>query len=147
MIKLEHTLLRYYDNENLSLLKEFVEEHNPKEEKQQGLLDNLFWWRLIFPDCWFLSFRLWGKRSNSQLHTPSLWKTFKNLRDERGIFPRSFRNVANRKNDLHAKSGKIHFKVRLSQKTINPQHITINKSLHFSRKNIVVIISINKYKI
>jgi hypothetical protein len=38
----------YYDNENLSLLKEFVAEHNPKEEKRQGLLDNLFWWRLLY---------------------------------------------------------------------------------------------------
>ncbi|WP_144548309.1 hypothetical protein [Bacillus sp. X1(2014)] len=38
----------YYDNENLSLLREFVEEHNPKAEKQQGLLDNLFWWRLLY---------------------------------------------------------------------------------------------------
>jgi hypothetical protein len=38
----------YYDNENLSLLKEFVAEHKPKAEKQQGLLDNLFWWRLMY---------------------------------------------------------------------------------------------------
>jgi hypothetical protein len=38
----------YYDNENLSLLKEFVAEHKPKTEKQQGLLDNLFWWRLMY---------------------------------------------------------------------------------------------------
>ncbi len=38
----------FYDNENLSLLKEYVAEHNPKSEKRQGLLDNLFWWRLIY---------------------------------------------------------------------------------------------------
>jgi hypothetical protein len=38
----------YYDNENLSLLKEYVAEHNPKAEKRQGLLDNLFWWRLMY---------------------------------------------------------------------------------------------------
>lgn len=38
----------YYDNENLSLLKEYVAEHITREEKQQGLLDNLFWWRLMY---------------------------------------------------------------------------------------------------
>jgi hypothetical protein len=38
----------YYDNENLSFLKEYVADHNPKAEKRQGLLDNLFWWRLLY---------------------------------------------------------------------------------------------------
>ncbi|MEH7074594.1 hypothetical protein [Neobacillus drentensis] len=43
-----YTIDLYYDCENLSPLQEYVEEHSPKTEKRQGLLDNLFWWRLLY---------------------------------------------------------------------------------------------------
>ncbi|MGJ7922242.1 hypothetical protein [Neobacillus sp. LXY-4] len=41
------TLDLYYHDENLSVLEEIVEEHNPKEEKKESLLDNLFWWQIL----------------------------------------------------------------------------------------------------
>ena len=38
----------YYHDENLSLLKELVDDLQPSKEKHQGLLDNLFWWDLLY---------------------------------------------------------------------------------------------------
>lgn len=37
----------YYDDENLLMLKEFIEDHHLKLEKRKSLLDNLFWWKLM----------------------------------------------------------------------------------------------------
>lgn len=38
----------YYHDENLSLLEELVDDHEPRIEKRQGLIDNLFWWHLLY---------------------------------------------------------------------------------------------------
>jgi len=43
-----YALNQYYDEENLTLLEEFVDEHQPKQEKKERLLDNLFWWRIMY---------------------------------------------------------------------------------------------------
>ncbi|MGG3563217.1 hypothetical protein ABES03_16630 [Neobacillus rhizosphaerae] len=38
----------YYHDENLSILKELVDDLQPSKEKRQGLLDNLFWWHILY---------------------------------------------------------------------------------------------------
>ncbi|MGM0904759.1 MAG: hypothetical protein ACQEXB_27325 [Bacillota bacterium] len=38
----------FYNNETLMILKEFVEESNPSLLKRQSLLDNLFWWQILY---------------------------------------------------------------------------------------------------
>ncbi|WP_066062183.1 hypothetical protein [Neobacillus soli] len=43
-----YALNLYYDDENHSLLKEFVDEHGLSNEKRDGLLHNLFWWNLFY---------------------------------------------------------------------------------------------------
>lgn len=43
---MNYCLNEYYNDENLSELIEFVEDHDPKEDKKQALLDNLFWWQI-----------------------------------------------------------------------------------------------------
>jgi hypothetical protein len=34
--------------EYLPILKEYVKDHDPKEEKQYGLVKNLFWWKIFY---------------------------------------------------------------------------------------------------
>jgi thiol-disulfide isomerase/thioredoxin len=38
----------FYHEETLLVLKEFVEESNPHVLKKQSLLDNLFWWQIMY---------------------------------------------------------------------------------------------------
>ncbi|MGZ4160979.1 MAG: hypothetical protein ACXVNF_09330 [Neobacillus sp.] len=42
-----YALDRYYA-EYLSNLEEYVDDHDPREEKRQVLKDNLFWWRIFY---------------------------------------------------------------------------------------------------
>lgn len=42
-----YTLNNHYNDENLLMLNEFIEDHYPKLEKRQSLLDNLFWWKIM----------------------------------------------------------------------------------------------------
>ncbi|AGK54082.1 hypothetical protein [Bacillus sp. 1NLA3E] len=42
-----YAINQYYDDENLSILQEFLEEHSLKVDKRQSLLDNLFWWKVL----------------------------------------------------------------------------------------------------
>lgn len=37
-----------YYNEYFPILKEYVDEHETKMEKREGLVKNLFWWRIFF---------------------------------------------------------------------------------------------------
>ncbi|WML48428.1 hypothetical protein RCG23_24855 [Neobacillus sp. PS3-34] len=42
-----YALDQYYA-EYLPMLKEYVDEHHPREEKRQILIRNLFWWRILY---------------------------------------------------------------------------------------------------
>lgn len=44
---MKYALDRYY-LEYLPILKEFVDDHSLQAEKQDGLLHNLFWWRIFY---------------------------------------------------------------------------------------------------
>jgi hypothetical protein len=44
---MKFALDRYYV-EYLPILKEYVDEHHPREEKRQVLVQNLFWWRIFY---------------------------------------------------------------------------------------------------
>ncbi|MED4205472.1 hypothetical protein [Neobacillus mesonae] len=39
---------QYYDDENLDIFQEFIDDIKPQLEKQKNLLDNLFWWKLFY---------------------------------------------------------------------------------------------------
>jgi cobalamin biosynthesis Mg chelatase CobN len=38
---------QYFDDVQ-SIVKEFIDEHHPQEEKRQSLEDNLFWWKVLY---------------------------------------------------------------------------------------------------
>jgi hypothetical protein len=44
---IKYALDRYYA-ENIPMLRDYVDEHDPREEKRQVLEQNLFWWRLLY---------------------------------------------------------------------------------------------------
>jgi hypothetical protein len=44
---MQYVLERNYA-ESTPLLKEYVDEHDPKREKRQGLIHNLFWWKIFY---------------------------------------------------------------------------------------------------